>query len=186
MGVADDFRDVAEQVGDLRDELADQTDEAVEDGMQRVTNEARSQLYLNDSVARGVTVSQLRTTEQTPERPDTIGRYATVAPPYAAYVEYGTGRSRQRGVVNEFRYKAPDPKPPFGPIYEWVVAKNIQPRSDEIETQTELAVAIQESIGDNGTRPHPFMRPAWASTGGKVNVVSETTQAIRRATRRSF
>jgi len=31
MGVADDFRDAAEQVGDLRDALADQTDDAVRD-----------------------------------------------------------------------------------------------------------------------------------------------------------
>jgi len=154
--------------------------------MERVTNEARSQLYLNDSLARGVTASQLRTTEQTPERADTIGRYATVAPPYAAYLEYGTGRARQRGVANEFRYKAPDPKPPFEPIHDWIIAKGIQPRSDEIENQIQLAAVIRESIGENGTRPHPLMRPAWASTGGKVNVTSETAQAIRRATRRSF
>lgn len=49
-------------------------------------------------------------------------------------------------------------KPPFNPIYEWIRAKHIA--EDDKEARS-LAFAIRNSIGYYGTKPRPFLRPAY-------------------------
>lgn len=62
---------------------------------------------------------------------------------YAYYVEFG----RRAGKFPPFRY-----------IYEWVRVKHFA--TDDKEAKT-IAYAIQKSIGKKGTRPHPFLKPAY-------------------------
>lgn len=62
---------------------------------------------------------------------------------YAWYVEFG----RRAGKWPPFRY-----------IYEWVRVKHFT--HDEKEARS-IAFLIQRSIGKNGTKPHPFLKPAY-------------------------
>lgn len=48
--------------------------------------------------------------------------------------------------------------PPFQAIYQWVRVTHMT--SDPNEEKS-LAFLIQRSIGQKGTRPHPFLRPAY-------------------------
>lgn len=62
---------------------------------------------------------------------------------YAYYVEFGRRAGRF---------------PPFRFIYQWVKVKHFA--ADEQEAKS-IAYAIQKSIGKKGTRPHPFLKPAY-------------------------
>lgn len=62
---------------------------------------------------------------------------------YAYYLEFG----RRAGKW-----------PPFRFIYEWVRVKHMAADDDEAQ---DIAYAIQRSIGRKGTKPHPFLRPAF-------------------------
>ncbi len=62
---------------------------------------------------------------------------------YAYYVEFG----RRAGKW-----------PPFRFIYEWVRVKHMAADDDEAH---DIAYKIQRSIGLKGTKPHPFLRPAF-------------------------
>lgn len=62
---------------------------------------------------------------------------------YAYYVEFG----RRAGKW-----------PPFRFIYEWVRTRHFA--TDDKEARTK-AFLIQRSIGEKGTKPHPFLRPAY-------------------------
>lgn len=75
----------------------------------------------------------------------TKGEYVLAGFPtlYAYYVEFG----RRAGKFPPFRY-----------IYEWVRVKHFA--SDEKEAKS-MAYAIQRSIGRKGTKPHPFLKPAY-------------------------
>lgn len=62
---------------------------------------------------------------------------------YAYYVEFG----RRAGKW-----------PPFRFIYEWVRVRHMT--ADDKEARS-IAFLIQRSIGTKGTKPHPFLRPAF-------------------------
>ena len=62
---------------------------------------------------------------------------------YAYYLEFG----RRAGKW-----------PPFRFIYEWVRVRHMAADDDEAQ---DIAYAIQRSIGRKGTKPHPFLRPAF-------------------------
>ena len=62
---------------------------------------------------------------------------------YAYYLEFG----RRAGKW-----------PPFRFIYEWVRVRHMAADDDEAQ---DIAYAIQRNIGRKGTKPHPFLRPAF-------------------------
>lgn len=54
-------------------------------------------------------------------------------------------------------------RPPMKAIEEWIVAKPVIPRTltnGKVPTTKQLAYVIAKSIGENGTKKHPFFEPA--------------------------
>lgn len=59
------------------------------------------------------------------------------------------------------RGKRHDPSlkyPPYNAIYEWIRVKHLTSAPSEVKG---LAYLIQRKIGENGTTPQPFLRPAY-------------------------
>lgn len=72
---------------------------------------------------------------------------------YAYYVEFG----RRAGKWPPFRY-----------IYEWVRVRHMA--ADDKEARS-VAFLIQRSIGKKGTKPHPFLRPAYEKNKKLLNQI---------------
>ncbi|GEM_PF-1619232 len=67
--------------------------------------------------------------------------YLTNTAPHAPYVE--------RGTIPHY--------PPLRPLIDWVVRKHGVSEKDAYP----IAKAVQKTIGEKGTMPYPFMRPAF-------------------------
>lgn len=81
--------------------------------------------------------------------------------PHAPYIEYGTGVMQRGSPRHGERFKSPSVAPTQS-IFNWIQTKGITARNPEYEdSDYALAEAIAESIQRFGTRPQPFMRPAW-------------------------
>lgn len=180
-----DYADMARRVRRLRDDLEDEHERATRVAMAQMRAAVRSKLRANDSVARRVLLSDVRegpTTEPLAGT-HTVTERRVHVPGFSKYLEHGTGeRGREDPRGDSKHYPAPSPLPPIDPILTWVVAKNVT--SDEYDTKVALAQAIAETIGAEGTFPHPFLRPVWHGPEGWHNVVRENRQAMRRALRR--
>ena len=178
--MASDFGKMADRIGrmarDLPDEHADATEDAV-DGLQ--TSVIRH-LIANESIARRKLITDVRHT--TGDGDADISRSVHV-PDWAKYLEHGTGPRGQTDTLdNHMSFPKPTPGPPTEDIETWIIAKNVT--SARYETPGALADVIQESIGTQGTFPHPFMRPAWHGSRGYRNVVDANARALRRLLRR--
>ncbi len=170
-----DFGRVARKISKLPDKLENSLDSEIESETKLMSSTANRNLVQNRSVATGELLGKTRHTEL--QRPEHFTTHAVRAhDPKARFVEYGTG---YRG---EGRFKSPGAKPPVDNILEWIVEKGIQPYA--YDTQYALADAIAETIQAYGTRPHPFMRPAWREH--KHNFSSRGSHAISKAVRRSL
>lgn len=172
---------MASRVSDFRDDLEDEHERATEESMGRLQNQVRTNLIRNDSIAR---TALLRDIDESlaPEYSEMVARAVTM-PDWAKYLEMGTGPRAQRDTLPDHdQYKSPSHGPPLERILTWIVAKNITPT--EYDTVYELASAIQEVIGEQGTFPSPFYRPAWHGTHGYQNVTQANKRAQRRALRR--
>ena len=103
----------------------------------RIIADAQTRLRRNKSIATGLLINSGAV--------KTKGEYVMAGFPtlYAYYTEFG----RRAGKM-----------PPFRFIYEWVRVKHFA--SDEKEAKS-MAYAIQRGIGKKGTRPHPFLKPAY-------------------------
>lgn len=109
---------------------------------------AKAQMILRDN--KNIATGLLRNSGRTVVQPDNTvdaGFYAN----YAAYVEYG----RKAGGM-----------PPVDDIYAWIRKKRIRPTKGDIKgdidrQQRSLAWAIAKYIKEHGTRPHPFLKPAY-------------------------
>lgn len=179
--MASDFGDAAKRVSQLRDRLEDGHERATRESMSDLKNEVRTQLSSNRSVARGVLLRDIRDGDSA-GYPQFVARAVSV-PGWARYLEHGTGfRARRDTLPNHDSYKAPDGLPPLNPILSWVIAKNIT--SEEYDSRYALAQAIRETIGEQGTFPHPFLRPSWFGGQGYRNVITANKRAMRRAVRR--
>lgn len=86
---------------------------------------------------------------------------------YAYYVEFG----RRAGGY-----------PPFREIYEWVRKKHL-PYWDDKEARS-LAFAIRKTIGDKGTKPAPFLRPAFEKH--KKGVEQFIAKAVRKVMNKDY
>lgn len=126
--------------------------EGLVDYGQRIVDQAKANLKSNNSVATGLLRNSGRTIAQ-PDGTVDAGFYAN----YAEFVEYG----RKAGGM-----------PPVEPIYQWIRKKGAGRNSalkaaaaftgkttDELARSAAWAIAI--SIKRHGTRPHPFLKPAY-------------------------
>lgn len=180
--MASDFSKMAKKVGRFRDNLEDEHEQATERAMKTIRREVDATVRGNDSLARRVLVSDIQHDEK--QLPQFFTARSVNVPEWGKYLEHGTGaRGRTDVQPSHDQYKAPDPLPPLQPILTWVIAKNLT--SDVYDSKTALAEAIQQTIGDRGTFPHPFLRPVWYGTYGYRNVIDENKRAYRRAWRRS-
>lgn len=123
------------------------TTEVLERYAEVFIEEARAKLRTNDSLA-----SQNLYNNMTPliEIDDEELRVSLYLEDYWIYLENG----RKAGKL-----------PPFPKIRDWVEIKNI----DFGKGYDSAAWAITKSIGENGTKPHPFLQP----TKDSVNVQFE-------------
>jgi len=132
---------------------------------------------------RGGRVGQVSEPSFTDTRLDSYGKHiARADAPYAAYVEYGTGlRGLTQSPMGGANFDAPDVAP-YGAIREWIDRKGITPR--QFDSRDALASAIADSITAFGTRPHPYMRPAW--NAHEADLKRAHRNGVRQAIRRTF
>lgn len=172
---------MAERVEDLADDMADNFDSATDESTKDLQNSIRRHLTDNDSVARGQLLRDIRRTNISLTGNTATG-YAVHLPEWAKYLEHGTG---QRGQSDSMRgsipFPSPDPLPPFDPILQWVLAKNLTPT--EYDSKYALAEAIQRTIGAEGTYPSPFIRRAWRGPRGKRHIKAKNKDALSRSVR---
>jgi hypothetical protein len=167
-----DFADAAKKVNRLQKNLDDSHEAATDRGMDKVQGELRRALSLNESVARGVLIRDIRR----PTTATTEAAHETVSlPEWAKYLEEGTG--------NGSPYPAPS-QPPYGAIRRWFESPfGPEPLTGSITASTEL---VAESIAEEGTNPHPFIDPVWNGTFGASYITHLNRRAMSRALRRSF
>lgn len=167
-----DFSIAAEKVRDLKDDLKDGIEESTEDAMGEMRQEVVLTLARNGSVARPELSTDVR--ENRKPDPNAITRRAVHVPNWAKYVEYGTG------LKGEGKFVSPS-NPPYQAIREWAYAKPIVPEKyDSIDA---ASAAIAQSIADQGTEAHPFLRPTWHGERGYLNVIFEIRSEIRKILR---
>jgi HK97 gp10 family phage protein len=187
-------KQLARRIEDLSDDIGDGLDDAVEDGLDTTKRAAKANIVLNDSDVHGDLRKSIVRADHDP-RADYIVRSDL---PRAKFLEYGTGVYADP----EHPYKSPSPKPPHGPIRQWVIRKGLTADSVDLDVgarsnlvedievggdtlyseQAEIAWRIQHILGKYGNRPHPFMRPAWRT--GKPHLLGAARANLSRAVRR--
>lgn len=105
---------------------------------QRIISQAQTNLRRGRNVATGLLINSGAVKEGVDNT--ILAGFPTM---YAYYLEFG----RRAGKW-----------PPFRFIYEWVRVRHMAADDDEAQ---DIAYAIQRSIGRKGTKPHPFLRPAF-------------------------
>jgi len=175
------FSKMADRVEELADDMADNFDDATDESTKALQNSVRRHLTSNDSVARGQLLRDIRRTNLAVTGNIATG-YAVHLPEWAKYLEYGTGqRGQEDSARGSIPFPSPDPLPPFDPILQWVLAKNLTPT--EYSGKYALAEAIQRTIGEEGTFPHPFIRPAWRGPRGKRGIIAANKDALSQSVR---
>jgi HK97 gp10 family phage protein len=140
--------------GDLEDEVneavADQAETTADDAKRNV---AQENTFFTGNLARSISARRYPLVGGT--RHEVAARV-----PYAAYVEYGTGFHGDPTAPPKFQFSSPD-EADFDSVYSnvlaWVMGKPIFYGTRSPST----AAAITHKIIDEGTHPHPFLRPAW-------------------------
>jgi hypothetical protein len=170
--MASDFAIAANKVRDLKDDLEDGIEDSTEEAMGDMKQEVILTLASNGSVARPELSTDVR--ENRKPAPQAITRRAVHVPNWAKYVEYGTGSQ------GEGKFEAPS-NPPFRAIRKWAYAKPIVPENGRSIYQASAAIA--QSIADQGTEAHPFLRPTWRGERGYLNVIYEIRSEMRKILR---
>lgn len=104
----------------------------------KIVAAAQTNLRKGRNVATGLLINSGRTAEHADG--SILAGFPTM---YAYYTEFG----RRAGKW-----------PPFQQILQWVRVRHMAADDDEAQ---DIAYAIQRSIGRKGTKPHPFLRPAF-------------------------
>ena len=174
--------EIRKRVSDFKEDLPDSIEDSTREETRSMQGEVQIQLYQNDSVVfknllRDISIDEKRGS-------NALIHTGVTAPPWGRYVEYGTGqRASQDTSRNHQQYDSADPMPPYDPIIRWVTQKNVVPY--EYESQYALARAIQQTLGELGQYPHPFMRPVWFDTSrGYKQIVRGAHNAMRTSLRR--
>lgn len=177
-----DYGDMADRVRNFKDNLKDEHDRATKQSMSDMKNAVRSELISNDSVARSVLIRDIRRSKR--ELDWAFTAHSVHVPEWAKYLEHGTGQLSDGTAGDDSSYKAPSPVADIDAIETWVVEKNITPRY--YSSQSELAGAIAQTIGEIGNFPHPFLRPVWFNNStGYQTVVDANLDAFSTAWRKS-
>jgi len=186
-----DFADKAADIRDLADQLPSELRGELMDGLEDTQDRAR-RLAPN---ATGDLDLQLATRPQRKGTTDNeVVTAAIEVPEEYKYVEFGTGIRGQRARdldpklaidPTDVNYESPDPAPPIENIHTWIRSRPVTPH--QYDSAYELAVAIAVSIGQWGTQPHPFLRPAWNSVdAGWRHIRTRVDSAFERRCRQAF
>lgn len=105
---------------------------------QRIISQAQTNLRRGRNVATSLLINSGAVKEGADNT--ILAGFPTI---YAYYVEFG----RRAGKW-----------PPFRFIYEWVRVRHMAADDEQAKS---IAFLIQRSIGKKGTKPHPFLRPAF-------------------------
>ena len=122
--------------------------EALKNLGQRIISDAQTTLRRRKNVASGLLINSGAVKEGRDNA--ILAGFPTL---YAYYVEFG----RRAGKWPPFRY-----------IYEWVRVRHMA--ADDKEARS-IAFLIQRSIGKKGTKPHPFLRPAYEKNKKLLNQI---------------
>jgi len=184
---------LASKVEDFADDLGDNIEDGLEEGMKQTESDTKTNIRNNDSVVNRGLISSVTLDNDTIST-SRFSRSVRINAGHGPFVEYGTGSMQKGGPLN---FPAPSPRPPLGPIKQWLIRKGIQrggpytglrridPETNERDQSAELtflAQAIADQIGKYGNRAHPFARPA-ARTGFDAttdNVKSQMLKSVRR------
>lgn len=186
---------LAEKVEDFADDLGDNIEEGLHEGMERTEFKTESNIRENNSVVNESLINSINLDADTIDE-FFASRSVRINAGHAPFVEYGTGMRQDGGPL---KFPAPSPRPPLGPIKQWLIRKGMPtvyntdldmypsdvsgpaPRIEKTfqERLHDLAYAIAEIIGKYGNRPHPFARPA-ARSGFDV-----TTDTVKRKMHKS-
>lgn len=122
--------------------------EALKNLGQRVISDAQTRLRRNKNVATALLINSGAVKEGTDNA--ILAGFPTM---YAYFVEFG----RRAGKWPPFRY-----------IYEWVRVRHFAADDEEARR---IAFLIQRSIGKRGTKPHPFLKPAFEKNRGLLKQI---------------
>lgn len=163
---------MAKRVKRFRKDLENEHKRATRESMATLRAQIRANLLANESVARGVLLSDIRNDKKA-VGPKEAAKRAISMPEWAKYTEEGSG---EKGTG---RFPAPS-NPPYAAIREWA---QFVP---EIESPVAVAQAIagQSDTSPSGTAPHPFYGPAWDGPFGYQQVIEENRRAMHRAVNR--
>lgn len=179
---------IAAKIEKAASNLDDEVEDAVETSTREMEQTAARTLNTNNNVAHGVLLSKLHTTTPRSHQAkyDTVSAVRSGAA-HSPFIEYGTGvYNTGDNPINTF--KSPDPAPPFGKIYQWVIRKGItptyspdgsgvQPSENLIDDQKQIARQIQQTIATYGNKSYPYMRPAYRAH--KNDTVGRVADGIR-------
>lgn len=143
----------------------------------RILNQARTNLVNNGSIgSRERPLWKSGNVKANPDNTVDVGFYMR----YAQYVEFGRPKGKQ---------------PPVEALYEWVKFKkrvnNPEPKkskkakADDFDAQAwRAAWALAIDIKNRGTKPHPYLKPAYELYRGKIDaymqgVVNKTLENFR-------
>ncbi len=174
-----EFTEAAERLEDLKDDIDEEVNEAAESVMRDMADTASRKAPVADTPVE----ANLATTIDYVGDNTTGLHYAVAKAPYAAYVEYGTGASQDGSPMSGGRYKSPSVAP-YGAILEWMKSKPVQPEANGIAALERSAWLIATKIRNQGSDPHPFMRPAWKQNYHKFR--TQGKQALKRAVKENF
>jgi len=181
---------LAAKVEGFAEDLDDNIEDGLHDGMGNTEFETKENIRHNDSVVNHGLINSVnlyRNTIPTAHH----SRSVRVEKGYAPFVEYGTGSMQKGGPL---KFPAPDPRPPLGPIKQWLIRKGEStPRDPTLrefgeihinqqESLDNLARAIADQIGTYGNRPHPFARPA--ARDGFDTTVDNVRRQMKHSIRR--
>ena len=116
---------------------------------QRIISQAQTNLRRGRNVATSLLINSGAVKEGADNT--ILAGFPTI---YAYYVEFG----RRAGKW-----------PPFRFIYEWVRVRHMAADDEQAKS---IAFLIQRSIGKKGTKPHPFLRPAFEKNKGCMSKLS--------------
>jgi len=193
IGVSHNIGSVISDIDDVKDDFRHEMRKRVGAAMCVVWADAK-QYVLSDPQTTGDLFTALQREQDTSGEELEFSVYtdATIAP-YAAIVEFGTGR------YDEWRGSRPvgppvgDEMPPQYPfdtpseselpiiasyIKQWMIAKGIQPEKGSIQASS---MAIASKIVDQGQYAHPYLRPAWFDS--ELQVKKAARNAVRNAVR---
>lgn len=178
------FDDLADEIEDLATDLATEAARGVEDELRLVRGKSDARVPDASGKLKRSSRIESEVGAFTASVRLVYGREGDSTAP-AALVEYGTGQLG-RSVPEMGRVPSPDhtSKGFLRALQSWIEAKNITGAVYSERTAdtppsaswSPLAEAIAWSIVSTGTRPHPFLRPAWR--GHRIPTVKSVRKRI--------